>query len=185
MDIRINLLPDEKKQEIRGNRRFAFVLWQGVFILSLSILYGWILIGLHITLDSRLKALQLETKIKNEDSIIEVQKYGDIFREANDRVEFISRFQMEHIRWSRTLLSLNDLVPNGVTMERISSKDYQLLLAGKAQTRDVLLEFQDKMNASDCFQNAKVPLSDLFSQKDIKFQMDLEVKPSCLKPSKS
>lgn len=186
MDIRINLLPEEKKQEIRSNQRFYAVLWQGISLLLLLALYGGVLGGLYATLSFQLEnSEKIESNGGKEGSIAEVGHYENIFREANDQIEVTRRFQQEHIRWSRVFMALDAIVPESVTLGKVSSKDYQFSLSGKAQTREALLEFQAKMNQSDCFQNANVPLSDLFSQKNIEFQMDAEVKSSCLKPSKS
>jgi hypothetical protein len=59
--------------------------------------------------------------------------------------------------------------------------NYTVLLSGQAATRDDILALEKKLKESACVKNVNVPLSNLFSQENIDFQIDFEMQKECLK----
>jgi Tfp pilus assembly protein PilN len=181
MNIRLNLLHEERKREIRKKKNFYLVMWQGSLLVSFALAYMGVLAGIHLTLRMQLQDVERAGTAANG-SFQEIGEYERLFKETNERVDRLAKFQSEHVAWSRLFMEMDRLVPDGVTVRKVLTKDYQVSLSGRASDRDTLLEFQAELNGSECFQNAQVPLSDLFSQKDVDFQMDVEMKKDCLKP---
>jgi Tfp pilus assembly protein PilN len=182
MNIRLNLLPEEKKAEVRRARDFRFILWQGVSLVFLAAAYLGILEGVHAALGIRLQEVGQAGRTAETEALGEIQAYENLFQETNRKVSGLDRLQKEHLFWSNALAQLEAAVPDGIVLERLLTNEAVLSLAGKAATRDALLGFQSSLNGSECFSGAKVPLSDLFSQKDIDFQIEVEVRQECLKP---
>ncbi|KKT94343.1 MAG: hypothetical protein UW95_C0016G0016 [Parcubacteria group bacterium GW2011_GWC1_45_14] len=92
----------------------------------------------------------------------------------------INEFQKKHLYWSGALDIFLGTVPEGVYLRDFSTKNYQILLIGKAKEREILIDFQDRITKSGCFENINVPLSNLVEKSDIDFQMDFVVKKECL-----
>jgi Tfp pilus assembly protein PilN len=185
MEIKLNLLSGAKKDEMHRRKRYRFIVLQEIIILLLLALYAGILFGIN-----KMMSLQIENSsmsIISDDQKNNLRIFDEFekkFQSTNDTVSSMLHFQQEHITWSSALFALNDIVPEGIVFEKIVTVDKRISLSGIADTRDHLIQFQSKFNASDCFQNIKVPLSDLFVEKDIDFQIDFDVQKNCIKKKK-
>ena len=67
-----------------------------------------------------------------------------------------------------------------ITLERIATKEYQLFVSGVADTRDDLLAFHEKLKSEKCFSKAVLPLSNLLTQENVHFQIDLTLEEACV-----
>lgn len=183
MKIKLNLLSEAKKNEIRRKKRYRLIVWQEIIIVSIAVFYVGILGSIAMMLSLQLQKLQSNNASQSqEQSFLEIDAAEKKFKDVNKKVSTLLALQQEHTTWSSLFLSLNKLIPEGVLLEKLSTTNQQVSFSGKATTRDILLQFQDKLNQSDCFQNAKIPLSDLFTQENVDFQLDVEIKKECLKP---
>jgi len=54
-------------------------------------------------------------------------------------------------------------------------------IRGISQNRDNLILFKENLEKEDCFEDVKLPLSDLANKEKIDFQIDFLVKNECLK----
>lgn len=183
MEIKLNLLSEAKKNEVRKKKRYRLVVWQEIIVVSLLLFYGLILGGIVYMHSFQIKNLSIASVSQTQEQAFqEVDSAEKKFKEVNTLVASLQKFQKEHTVWSRVLFALNEASLEGVALEKIATTNQKVSLQGVAQTRDKLLEFKERLNASSCFQNATLPLSDLFTQEDVDFQIDVEVKQDCLKP---
>lgn len=183
MEIKLNLLPEEKKKEIRRSKRLKFVVWQGTICVFLIVFFGCILFSIYYMLSFQLKDLKMAADLELQQSVFqEVSSAERLFEETNAATKDLKALQREHVVWTRFFDEINTILTNKIVIEKIITKNYTISLSGIAETRDDLLRFQSQLNESSCFQNANIPLSDLFSQKNTQFQLDVEIKKECLKP---
>lgn len=183
MEIKINLLPEEKKREVRKKKQYHLIVWQSLLFGCLLVFYLGILLGIRFMLDFQLKGLENIDAIEAKGQAFqEIDAAEKKFQEVNAKIGELTKFRQEHILWSRLFVEMDRLIPEGILFDKVSTTDRKVSVSGKAETRDILLKFQEKLNGSECFRDARVPLSDLFSQKDIDFQLDVEMKQECLKP---
>lgn len=182
MNIKLNLLPEENKKEVRRGKRIRFIVWQGILCLvSLAFLAG-IFISIYLMLSLRLDELRRVSDVESQGGVFqEINEAEKVFRDTNTLTSDVRKLQQEHIVWTRFFNELHQVIPEDVILEKIVTNNYTVSLSGLSKTRETLLQFQSKLNASQCFQNANLPLSDLFSQKDVQFQLDVEIKKECLK----
>lgn len=182
MKIGINLLPPEKKEEIRTAKRFRAVLgWETVTFGVFATFFGFIfginyLLNLNLQLVSKSKGsevsgLQYET----------IKYYENKFAEINSKIYKISSIENDQIYWSILFAKLGNAIPDNVAIDGLSTKNFAVYLAGKAKTRDDLLLFRDNLTKEECFDNINLPLSNLVSKEDTVFQIDLEIKERCMK----
>jgi hypothetical protein len=54
-------------------------------------------------------------------------------------------------------------------------------LVGTADTRDTFLALQRNLQENSCFEAVNTPLSNLFSETNVQFEIDFIVKPECLR----
>ena len=118
---------------------------------------------------------------KAQDKYQELSKDEVEFGKMNDTVVALSKIQDSQIHWTNVFRTLSAVQPDGITITDFSTKNYQVFLVGKAASRDDLLSFKSQLDASSCFQNVNVPLSDLVVREDVTFQMDFMINQYCLK----
>jgi hypothetical protein len=182
MKIEINLLPPDKKEEIRLTERFRTVLVWETVIFSIALIFFGFIFGIDYVLSLNLQMISGSQSDEATGAKYETIKYyEDKFSQINTKISKISGISADQLYWSKLFAKLNEVTLPGVELSGLSTKDYAVFLAGQAKTRDDLIAFRDRLAKEDCFQQVDLPLSDLVSKEDIVFQIDLEIKENCVK----
>lgn len=183
MEIKLNLLSEAKKTEILKKKRFQLIVLHECIYISMIIIYGMILVSLYYVHTLQIKNQKVVNELSLEgEKVKEITEAQQEFIRTNKDLDSLLRLQQEHTIWSEMLVQMQKALPDGVYVEKIATNERKISLNGRAKTRDILLKFQDNLNNTECFENAKVPLADLFTQENVSFQLDFEIKLSCLKP---
>lgn len=182
MKILLNLLQEEKKEEVQSRLHFRFFLWQLFLVLALEVFYIVILISIYFILDFQLQSLQNAGQQydaeHSEQKILD--RYQKKFKETNTTVEVLGKIERQHFSFAQIFLLLDTVLPESIAIEHLTTKEYTVMLAGQAATRDDLLALESRLKESECVKNVNVPLSNLFSQENVDFQMDFEMEKECL-----
>lgn len=185
MKTLLNLLPERKKKDIQSHLHFRFFLWQLFLVFVLEIFYLIILLSIYFILDYQLDSLRKTGE--QYDAAYAEQKtldtYQKKFKEINETVEVVGKIERNHFSFTRIFLLLDSIVPERVAVEHLTTKEYTVMLTGQAATRDDLLAFDARLKESACVKNVNIPISNLFSQDNVEFQMDFEIQAECLKPT--
>lgn len=183
MKILLNLLPDEKKVEMRRNKRFRMIIAHGSVVVFIGFFYCCALLGISRLLTSQLASAR---SLSNGSATsiagaTEVESYEALYRETNQKVSEVARLLGGHVSWGRLFRSLDVATPPGVSYTSISAKnDLVFSASGIAPNRETLLLLERNMNQSECFRDALVPLSDKLVKNNIDFQLDAAIEKSCL-----
>lgn len=181
MRIYIDLLPEERKQEKKKKKLFRKILWQELRFLIPVIFFIIILMAININLKIQLDSLDNMYLVEQSTGGYKnLKEYEEKFREINLKTSLIANYQKGHFYWSALFYGLSDIIPEGVFINGLSTKDYQVSLTGKAKTRESLLLFQERIKSSDCFSEVNIPLSNLVNRENVDFQIDFKLKKSCL-----
>jgi len=182
MKISLDLLPQNKKNEIRRGKIFREILRQEILfvfpLLVLVILLGNILYLLEIQKDIDKTAYALQ---QGQSQYQELNKYDTDFKQINEADILLIKIQSGHLKWTNVLSHLSNAIPDGLAIDSLANKNYNVFLVGKARTRDNLLKFKASLEEDSCFQNINVPLSNLVVKNDVDFQMDFSINQDCLK----
>lgn len=182
MKISLDLLPKNKKAEIKREKVFREILREGALfffpVLVLAAILGnvFYLLILQRSFNNTDYAVQ-----QGQEKYQELSKYNDDFKKINESSGSLIRIQNGHLRWSNVFDQLGQGIPGGIMIEGFSNKNYTVYLIGKALSRDKLLEFKANLGANSCFENVNVPLSNLVVKDNVDFQIDFGVKQECLK----
>lgn len=182
MKTLLNLLPEENKKNIQRKLHFRFFLWQLFLICMLEVFYLGILVSIFIILDYQLQSLQSMspqsvTAYADQQALGTYQKK---FKETNIMVEMVGRIERAHFSFTQILTILDSLLPEGIAVEQLTTKNYTILLSGRAAKRDDILAFESKLNDTPCVTNVDLPLSNLFSQENVDFQINFDMQKECL-----
>ncbi|HMN19579.1 MAG TPA: hypothetical protein PKA31_03230 [Candidatus Moranbacteria bacterium] len=181
MDISLDLLPVQRKQELRRARIFRMLVReQAVFLLPLLMFIG-ILGGVVLVLKTdQQSVISAGAMGEGQGQFQELKVFEEEFQRTNDSVERIMKMEKAHLHWSRALRDLGRLLPQGAIVSELSTKDYTVMLRGKAKTREDLLSLKSALEGYGCAENVQVPLSNLVSRTDVEFQVDFTLKKECL-----
>lgn len=185
MKILLNLLPEERKESIQGRLRSRFLLWQLFLLFLLEIFYLVILGSVYLILDFQLRSLNTiseSTAQVSQGEASRLNTYEQQFRDINKVVDVIGKINYAHLYFSQVFTLVDPLVPDGVTVNSLSTKEYVVSIFGKAATRDQLLRFDENLkNAGSCISKVDIPIQNLFSQENVDFQVNFSVAPECLR----
>jgi Tfp pilus assembly protein PilN len=125
--------------------------------------------------------LKEQEKNNREDQYVKIHAFDEQFSKINAQVAAISAVEKNQLYWSDLFSRLNGMIFPGIELNIVETKDYNVTLFGLANSRDDLILFKEKLENSDCLFNINLPLSELVEKNNVEFQMDLEIKPECLR----
>lgn len=182
MEISINLVPPQKKEEIYQAKRLRMVFRVQFYSILIGLLSFFLLWASNYVLNVNLNLVSKEGQSDlDQEKYRQIEKYDSEFQGINSQLGEISKVRRDQLYWSRMLQLFNRNIPDGIFLEEVSTKDYAVFISGKADNRDTLISFRDKLGSEGCFSSVDLPLSNLVSKDNVSFQMDLIVKPECLK----
>lgn len=182
MKIYLNLLPEEKKEEIKRKKIFLKVI-RNELIFSIPIVaFFLILFTINFSLEIRMRGMEEGFSAGNSQAESkELESYEEKFSEINSKITAISGIQKNHLNWLGVFHKINDTLEDGIYLSDLATDDWKISLVGKAKTRDNFLKFQENIKGQGCFSDVEAPLSSLVSKENVGFQINFKVKEECLK----
>jgi Tfp pilus assembly protein PilN len=182
MEINLNLLPQNKKEEIFRLRRFHSAIgWEIIFSLIFAAL-GAFLVGLYFILNINYELLSETQNIELErEQYKSIDKYEKEFEEINAKMALVTKVKDDQLYWSDFFAKMEKLINAEIKLGAVTTKEYAVFLVGKAANRDSLIAFKERLEKDECLMDINLPLSNLTAKNDIDFQIDLKIKKDCLK----
>jgi hypothetical protein len=182
METKINLAPPYIKEKIINHKKLRSVLGMEIAIFAILVVFFIVLEGFIYILDLNKKGvLVIEERGDKSGQIDRMKEYDEEFSAINKQVEDINKIKNDQLYWSSVLLRINESVSSDIEISSLATKNYSVFLAGKADNRESLIDFKDKLEREGCFSNINLPLSNLVSRENIVFQLDFSIKEECLK----
>lgn len=182
MNILLNLLPEDKKTFLKERVRSRFVFSQMLMILFCHAMYLLILLGAFFALEHNEASFQGVTQqLESKESHKELLEIEKKFQEVNKKVEIATKLNGEQLHFSGLLLMLDHILPAGVKLSSVSTKDFVVNISGKAAERNDIVLLEKNLNGESCFTSIDIPPSVWLSPKDIVFQISFAVKKECMK----
>lgn len=182
MKIYLDLLPKQKKAEIKRKKIFRVLLHQEFLFLLPIILLIIILFNIYYLVSVQHSiSIAANSAIESQDKYQELSSYEEKFKQVNDASAILLKIQDKQLHWSKVLDKLSGGMPEGIVISGFSTKNYKIFLIGNAKNRDILLNFKSSLLSDECFENVNVPLSNLVVKEDVEFQVDFTIKKDCLK----
>lgn len=171
----LNFLPSLKKDFLR--RRFWFIITKEVlciffvFFAFLSI----VLLLSQFVLQNYFQEIARQTTV----SMAPYQGIIQEMRQANQETKDIREIQSKYVPWSKFLIHLTSLVPDGVrfTSLKLEKNAKEVKIQGKADKRDQFLEFQSRLQQSPAVTTVRSPLANLFLKENLDFELELRLDP--------
>jgi len=183
MKIRLNLVPPGRKEEIEKASRLRSVLRWEFEILTILIFAVISIASMDAIVKMNLAAAvsELERIDKNSRQYKTIDDYDNDIKEMGNKISSIVGVQNSQPYWSKFLIRLNEKVIAGITINKVTTENYNLIIGGVSNTRDTLISFKENIEKNSCFSEVDLPLSSLAAKDNIKFQIKLKTKKECLK----
>jgi len=180
--ITLNVLPPQEKKILALEKAQRWIIFYGCNILGILIiaiaLLGIIWFSINIELNGVAANLaQIQFGLKGQD----LKAQQGLVNTLNADLKTISNLQKNQKNYSHLLISLADLVPDGIRITNLSFNEKNAAsLSGHAQRREQIIAFQEALEKSNLFENIKNPLENLVKQTDIDFNFSFTIKNGAL-----
>jgi Tfp pilus assembly protein PilN len=182
MKIYLDLLPKDRKIELKRKKIFRVILREEFLFLLPIVFFIVILFDIHYMLSiKRETSIVAKSLAESQDKYQELSSYEEKFKQVNENSAKLSRISLGHLHWAGIFTKLSNTMPEGISITDFSTKDYKVFLIGRARNRETLLNFKGTLEADECFAGVNVPLSNLVVKEDVDFQIDFSINSDCLK----
>jgi len=175
----INLLPPKaKKRVVKEYYVRAVSVWLMIFSVAVVVV-SLLFLPVYILISSQAKAFS-----KSSSEVSEKVKEYDIssqaLTKANKEAQLI--YEMEIGKKMTELLSVLKVLQNdNLTIEEYDFKRKgknieTIKLTGKAKTRQVLVDFSEKLKKLEFVENVDLPVNNLVKDQDLEFSLILKLK---------
>jgi Tfp pilus assembly protein PilN len=183
IDIRLNLLPPEKKEDVARSYLFKQILkFQFIILVSMACFLGVLFTFKYVSRLNYSSRLAAFSESEKAEQYKKINDFDDKFKTLNEQINNVMQVSNGQIYWSLLFKKISNLVFPGVTVDAISTNDYAITLNGTAASRDDLVLFKEKLENESCFSQVDLPISDLVNKDNVGFQIDFLISADCLKP---
>ncbi len=176
----MNLLPSEEKEILKKGFRIRVFILLNIFLTIFFIAASIFLIPSYFLAREQLSVIySLNTSIKPEDEE-SISKTLLVPAELENKIKFFET----NLRNKKTFEAISEVVSlknSGIKIGSIffskipegPEAKVSILISGRAERRDSLINFQTALRESQKFQSVDVPVSSLAKDKDLPFSIDL------------
>jgi len=205
--IRLNLLPPQKKEEIKWEKVNHILVINEAVVVAELIVFIAVLLLTQIYLSSELSRVdKLVAQKQQEAEIKEVEKLKNEVRIFNRRLNLAGEVQDQQISWTKILNELSLITPETVQITNLNIKRISLSnsgnkrskntnidvgdgngkkchfsLTGYAKTRENLLEFENNLKNSDYFTDLKSNRSNYLEPRNVNFRYEFNLSEEMLR----
>lgn len=180
----INLLPPEEKEELLLEQKKRIIIILGILVLFFLIC---------LFLFSFLVKIYLEIQVVSQKELFQEIEKGSLQSEMqglkskitliNQDLTKLEQFYKEKIYFSEILEKISQTIPRDVYLTNFSATIspaekkslIKIFLSGFAPTREILFEFNKKLEEESDFKNISFPAANWIKPRDINFFVSFEI----------
>lgn len=178
MKITLNLIPSHEKDKIQQEKRLRLLLqWE----IALSLLLGiFILVLVSTNYILSIHAFAVSDGGKSGEAYKKIGAFQKEVEKMNNQVLQVDEIMKEQLYWTRLGEIVNRNISDGVMLTSLATKEYEVFLVGKSETREELVRLKEVLEKEECVSRLNFPFSNLISRENVSFQIDFEIKKQCL-----
>lgn len=175
----LNLLPPEKKQEIKREFRWQRLLsFEEMLIFALLILVG-VLVATWLYAFIQYRALaDSANRVQASPQGQKIQDLEGKIKEMNIKLKYLEELNLQQTLNSEIIEEMIKSMPQDITLKTIALNRLtaQGSVSGWAPTREGLLRFKKNLESSSYFQQIELPLTSLLKDRDLDFNLNFSLK---------
>ena len=177
MKITINLLPENKKEEVRIQYLIGMVLNIGSSAFFAILVFSAFLFSCFFIIDLQGKIIEDEiNRLNRVDIYGEVQKTRELVNEYYKNTDQLEKSLNEQISHVAILEKINELMPKDLFLQEISIADGKVLINGFSSSRNSLIDFRDRLEKEEKFEKVEAPISNFTASENINFNFTIGIK---------
>lgn len=175
--LKINLLPPQKKKELKLERINHLVVFYGSLAVLSFLIFLILLFNIQMFLSWKINDVKHQIAIK-ETSLESQKELEEKIKELNATLTKIAKAQSQQPLWSPVIEKLALLIPSGIQLKNLSGnlESHTINISGFSPTRDKILLLESSLKNSIQFEITNAPLSNLTKPTNIDFQFGLKIK---------
>lgn len=167
----------ERKRAYR--RRVLIILLWGTFLVCLIGIS--LLVPSYILLDTKSETISRRyNELKSSVETSRADALDETFRQAEDKITILTEDRGGPETW-RIFFKISELTPEGVAVDDISyslstnteDEVFRIVVHGVADTRDVLREYVNVLEADELFTSVDLPVSSFSERENIEFNLTI------------
>lgn len=177
MNLSLNLLPPEKKDELRNLRQIGTIM--KVFFVGL---FAWALFLVFVEFCLFVIALQQKnldkgiSLFRQNASYLKAKSAQDMLSDYSQKSGAVERELKERDNHWGVISQINQIMPAGIILKELSVDEANLRIKGTAVRREDLLELEEKLKKSQNFENVESPISNIVSGTNAEFEITATIK---------
>lgn len=176
MNISINFLPQARKNEIKNLKHIGVVMRVGIMaILALCLLVFFLK---AITFSVKIEKDFIEGELlrfEKSFEYLEAKKAQDSLREYSKTAGTIKNGLKNKKDYTLLISEINNMIPEGIILNKLSLDSKQLVLSGVALKRENLLFLEQQLKEYKRFKKVDSPISNLVSDTNAEFTFKVEL----------
>ncbi len=171
--LTLNLISEELKKEIKLRHLYLFIKKINLVLIIITIVIAIVLLVTKTILQLRFNTIVEQTTLVTRNN----QGYNNKIKSINSRIDFVETIQNNFIPWSNLLEIVADITPKDVGLNylKINFEEQTIKIRGNAGLRESLLDFKQKMEATDIFKNINFPIKNILEKENINFDIDAKI----------
>jgi hypothetical protein len=171
--LRLNLLSDETKNDLKFRRLYSLVVNIDYMLLVGAMFLALVFLGSYQLLSVTYKEFSGKEAVAGSDG----KKYVEKAKEINDKLRIASKVQTDFVKTSRILKELSSRIPEGISLSyiKIDLSNKSIKIAGLAKERETLLSLKEKIMESQVFNEVDSPLQNILQKEDVEFEMNIKL----------
>jgi hypothetical protein len=177
----LNILPPEKKNDLRLAKRYRLLIRQESSFFFLSFFLLGLLSGIWFLLSLEEKSIL--TRSQNDENLrkayADIALYEEDFSRVQSMVSPAEKALKEQKKVVWIFRFLEENISEGIKVVAVSAEGNLLKISGNADNRDHLLSFEEGIKGEKCFSDISIPLTQLAKKEDIDFEITVSVEEKC------
>lgn len=177
MDITINLLPPDKKEELKKLRIAGVIFKIGVSaIVALLVLFVFMHFCVKaIVIERDVFDKEIERFIRTK-SYVEVQKAQNEIKQKSNQARKIKGGLSDKTDYWSIFDELNSVIPDDIFLKQIEISEGIIQIRGLAIYRESLLILEEKLKENEVFGNVESPISNVVANENVEFEFKASIK---------
>lgn len=169
----LNFLPTEEQKTVKKDSLMFALKNLSVWGIVVALVVIALLVSAQIVLKRQLENWTKQSDLVSEQKLI----LADRVTTLNNELEEVDQIQQGFVPWSRVLIHIAQLVPDGNRIDSFSvAADSGLIkIKGYARERKNVLNFEEQLKASPIVDEVKSPLSNLLNSVDITYEFEVTI----------
>jgi hypothetical protein len=171
--LTLNLISEELKKQIKLRHLYLFIKKVNLALIVITIFIAIILSVAKAILQVNFNNIVEQTTLVTRNN----QGYNNKIKEINSKINFVEKIQSAFVPSSNLLKTIAGVTSKNINLYylKINFLEQTIKIKGKADLRENLLDFKQKMEATTIFRDIDFPIKNILEKENIDFEINAKI----------